>query len=459
MKNKYTIRIAKCILLILVIVGTYHALNYIATNDTAVMTRVTFHDFYEAEKVDGLFLGPSHVYAGLNMVELSELTGKEYYTVSTSSQETIASYYALEDALRHQDLKEVYLEISPSRMAVQDKERTIKLYIVTDYLKNTVQKWINMYEIYGMDGIVNAALKLRRNFDILSKNPIDWKGLDKKDEMYWNYETSVERYGYDYTGKGTWIRDGSIAEKPKLRKKVYGTEIYEYINPSRIGEEEWGYVQKMVDLCREKDVKLTFFVMPYTDFWLEGYTDYTEFMSYMKAYAQENGIDWLDMNLVHDEKLMLDESAFSDLDHLNRKGNSITTRFLAEYINGTAGDCFYETIEEKKEKEPSKAMVYGIDYELLFYDQSGTQVESYDNEGYMKYVFHVIGKPDFEEEIKVFHKYDDINGGEVKSSYYEVFQEGEHTYSIKNDWDDDWGGFTVEVYEKGTENCVYSAEL
>ena len=459
MKNKYIIRIAKCAFLLLVILGTYHVLNYIASDDSKVMTRITFHDFYEAEKMDGIFIGPSHVYAGLNMVELSELTGKEYYTISTSSQETIASYYALEEALEQHDLEEVYFEISPSRMAVQSAERTTKLYIVTDYLKNSVRKWINMCEIYGMDGIINGALRLRRNFDSLSKNPVNWNTLNRKDEMYWNYETSVERYGYDYVGRGTWIREGSIAETPKLHKKTENMELYEYIDSSRIGQEEWEYVEKIVDICRENEVKLTFFVMPFSDYWLEGYTNYTEFMSYMQAYAQENGVTWLDMNLASREKLALDDSAFSDLDHLNRKGNAIVTRFLAEYINGKAGDCFYQNIEEKKAKDPSQSPVYGIEYECLFYDGAGMQVEKFDDTGYAKYIFKVVGKPDFEEEIRVFNSYTEPEGEILKGANFEVTPEGENSYSIKRYMDNYTRGLTVEVYEKGTDNCVYSAKL
>lgn len=459
MKKKYTIRIAKCVLLMLVILGVYNVLNYIVSDDTSVMTRITFHDFYEADNVDGVFLGPSHVYAGLNMVELSELTGKDYYTVSTSSQETIASYYILEEVLEQRDIEEVYYEVSPSRIAPQSAERTTKLYIVTDYLKNTLRKWINMYEIYGMDGIVNGALLVRRNFDILSKEPIDWDAIYKKDQMYWNYETSIERYGNDYIGRGTWIRDGSIADAPKLHKKAQEVETYEYIDSSRIGEEEWKYVEKMVDLCRENDVKLTFLVMPYSDYWLEGYTDYTEFMSYMEAYAQENGVAWMDMNLVSREKLALDESAFNDTDHLNRKGNAIATRFLAEYINGKAGDCFYQNIEEKKAKEPSQSPVYGIEYECLFYDSAGMQVEKFDDAGYAKYIFNIVGNPDFEEEIRVFNSYTEPEGEILKGANFEVTPEGENSYSIKRYMDNYTRGLTVEVYEKGTDNCVYSAKL
>ena len=98
-KKMYLLFGVKAIIFILLIAAIYSGLQYIVVDDTSSMTRITFHEFYQREKdIDTIFLGPSHIFRGIDAEAVSGQTGRQCFDLSTSSQRLSASYYLLKEA-------------------------------------------------------------------------------------------------------------------------------------------------------------------------------------------------------------------------------------------------------------------------------------------------------------------------------------------------------------------------
>ena len=66
----------------------------------------------EANSVDVLFLGTSHVGKGISPMKIYENTGIKSYNLFTSMQGVESSFFLLENALKRQQPKVVFLDVS-----------------------------------------------------------------------------------------------------------------------------------------------------------------------------------------------------------------------------------------------------------------------------------------------------------------------------------------------------------
>ena len=110
---KYVCRAVTFLLLLAVcLYGVNRVLlpKYYVTGDWP--TTSTYLDFYNLEEdtVDVLFLGSSHAAAAFSPVELYETFGIRSYNLGCEQQNVLLSYYWLQEALRFQKPKVVFLD-------------------------------------------------------------------------------------------------------------------------------------------------------------------------------------------------------------------------------------------------------------------------------------------------------------------------------------------------------------
>ena len=97
-------------------------------NDPAE-TWAVFQEFYDiSEKLDksdikALFLGTSHVYNGVNPMEIYKESGIAVYDLSTSAQPIEATRYILEDALERTKPEYIFLDASSLYAKSDDRAR------------------------------------------------------------------------------------------------------------------------------------------------------------------------------------------------------------------------------------------------------------------------------------------------------------------------------------------------
>lgn len=373
MKKIYFYRILKGCFLLGLMLLVYKGLDYIVVDDTEYSTRITFHDFYEMEDVDNLLIGPSHVFRGLDAEQLSNEVGEEFFCLSTSSQKMIGSYYVLKEALEEYDLKKVYLELSPAVMGEVNEPESTSTYIITDYLENFPNKVEYLLDRFSEDELVSAFSPLKRQYNVLeSTDFLPWSNLGIKDENYYAYIPTEENFtGLTYLGRGSW---GKIPDKNGNLFVQNTNTQFDNVSVDNIGGESAEYLEKIVTLCKENDIELSLFVMPFSELYLRKFTNYDEFSSWIENYAEENGINAFDLNLVKGEYLSLAVDDFFDPDHLNNNGNEKATSFLSRYIKNPSKEYFYETIDEKRKMEPLSPQIVTLEYEMQYFTEQGEQI-------------------------------------------------------------------------------------
>ncbi len=340
----------------------YAGFDFFISDDTGAQSRITIHDFYEEDDVDYLFLGPSHSAHMVDAGYLSELTGKNCYNLATTAQYFLNTYYLLEDALEHQKVNNVWVELSFSRF-----KRAIPVdtatYLITDYLPSWKTRAKMILGAYGLDTTkyINSFFRLRRNLDPLALPEPDSlqeivKG--KRKTKYKEYKGSSS-----YLGKGQWRSNVTWG---------YDDSIAFYINTSTSDSFEVGsipdkaieYYRKIIELCKKKNVPLTLFVSPYTETYLSLFKDYEDVEAVAMQIAEEYDVPFLDMNLTKEEYLSLHNDDFYNLDHLKSDAGKKVMEFINMYLNDPTKDYFYSSLDEKY---PDKDKIMAVTYDRRCY--------------------------------------------------------------------------------------------
>ena len=364
--KKYISRAGWLILFFVVLVALYAAFDYVISDDTSSQTRVTFHDYYKAGKIDYLFLGPSHTNHEINAVKLSEDLDKNVFNLSTASQDFIGSYYIIKEAINMNKVEHVFLELSPSRLAIKETDETA-VYIIADYLKSPLIKAQFLMASFDMSGYMNAFLRLRRNID-----PQDLptaKDLNKTYRAKSAQEYSQYAGTEKYMGKGQWAVWRSWADEETrtaaLNLKAAGLNNF---STDSIQEYEVEYLVKIIQLCKDNGIDLDFIIAPYSELYLISFEHYEEVMQTFYDIAEEYDIRIADFNRVKDEYLRFEVADYYNVDHLNAYVSEEIADFIAEYIRNPDGDYFYDSLEEKY---PMNDDIIAVGYNIFFVTEEG----------------------------------------------------------------------------------------
>ena len=335
----------------------YFGLDYIVSDDTASLSRVTIHDFYEQEPIDILFVGTSHTLYTLDSNQLTEDLNQSVFDLSVVGPDFVKMYYLLNEALRTKDIQHVWVEMSISRLGIEGKNET-GTYLITDYIKGLRNKAELIFNKLDEDNYINAVFRLRRNFTTIPK-------LSKiRETVYQKRQDAYTKYlGWEmYRGRGEWERrvlrfDNTIDE-----------DLVDEIGVSNVRDDEWEYLLRIMDLCKEKDVDLTLYAMPYTDTYLAQYEAYETLNSMVRKEADERSIPFLDMNLVRKEYLQFDVDEYKDYEHLNLEPGKKVVRFLEDYMRDPDGDWFYDSLSDRFRD----GKVYGVCFDKTFLSDKGS---------------------------------------------------------------------------------------
>lgn len=358
-KNIYIIRIAKILSFIFLLLLIYTGIDYSVTDDVFSLTRITFHDFYTNEQnIDVVFAGASHILRSVDANQLSQCLDEEFFDLSTSSQSYAGTYTVLKEAVSRYDVKQVYVEASPSIFKlVENDDNTTRTFIISDYLKNPILKTQFLLDVLEEDDYLNGFSTLKRNWDILEDLPNSSEIVGfKRNENYLNY-TVTEDYQITYLGKGCFVTEEDFSENGIWIPA--DSSGFDNVGIDDIDPEKWENFNKIIELCRDNQIELTVFVMPYPDIYLSAFDKYEEFTQYIREFAVQNGCGWFDLNLVKEEYLSLTDSDFMNLDHMNAQGAQKLSDFLVEYLASPSEDYFYSSINDKYKEEKG---FYGLTY-------------------------------------------------------------------------------------------------
>ncbi|MDU1313102.1 MAG: hypothetical protein E6940_03465 [Clostridium septicum] len=243
----------------------------------------------EKNTIDYLVIGDSEAYTSVSPIEIWNKHGFTGYNLGVPGQTMQEVYYSLEKALENQIPKVVLLETNAAYT-------TFGMYVEANRIFENIVK--NNFEIYNYHNRwKDISFINQENDDKKLKKP-DGNILKGS-----NYSIKVNAYV-----KGPYIKETDSVEKIK-KVPMY-------------------YLNKIVELCNEKNIQLILYTSPTPVNWT-----YEKHNS-IEAFAKENKLPLIDLNLKND-KLRIDWSkdTYDTGDHLNFFGAKKVTNYIGDYLS------------------------------------------------------------------------------------------------------------------------------
>ncbi|MCR4718083.1 MAG: hypothetical protein K5768_00445 [Firmicutes bacterium] len=277
--------------------------------------------FYNSPKdeYDVMFFGSSNTYCSFNPLVIWKETGVKSYVFATQQQPLWATYYYMKDAFKRQ---------SPD-IAVVD---VLMLSKNDEYYDDGVNYTFSDNMPFSTDKIKLAyvsAPKGRRLglvFRFL-KYHSRWNELTKEDFEYKKKNMS------DYS-KGFYMLT-SVSDR------AIHTDLENVTEIEPISDKNREYLYKIIELCKEKNVRLMLVKTP-----SNSTEEEKKYYNTAQKIAEENGLDFVDYNMLYNE-IGLDLSKdFFDEHHLNIYGAEKFTKYFVkatEYFdNKTCADSDWQ---------------------------------------------------------------------------------------------------------------------
>jgi hypothetical protein len=329
--------------------------------------RIVWHGFYEQENIDNLYVGSSHVYCDINPYALDEINGENNFNLSVGNMRLNSMYYAIREADRLYDLKnvvvEMYYETLIGDMGMFHSGTTVpNAWDCADYMHFSWNKLAFMWNLSEKEQYMETLFPFTRFraylFDTeFVKNNITGKQTEEYKAYTYHIEDEAgvvefSDKGYGYTSR---VLDGtkrSIPVNTSLSEDVHITEDAEK------------YLRMIVEYCQKEDIRLTLIVSPMYELQLYSTGDYDSYRVQIAGIAEEYGVPFYDFNLAKEEYLDIQyPENFMDTGHLNATGAALFTGFLWQVMENddeANAEIFYSSFQEKKQLEPDA--VWGVCY-------------------------------------------------------------------------------------------------
>lgn len=294
-------------------------------------TTSTYIDFYNMKKgsIDVLFLGSSHCVAAFMPTELYERYGIRSYNLGSEQQNLLLSYYWLREALRFQKPQYVFLDtfmLFPydESAPLNSSEAIMRKSI--DFMKWSEVKVKAIMDICEID----KGQTLSSYFFPTERFHTRWKMLSEDDFQ-------VEAMSQHETLMG--FRPLNFACEDDTYQPFSQDAEVEYAEMIPVMQ---GYLDRIVALCAENDIRLVLTKSPTMYYSQEAYYA-------VSAYAFENHLEYIDFNEENVYRAAgLDFAMDScDTDHVNLSGAIKMSDYIGEWLSGKV-PCDY--VDEQWEK-------------------------------------------------------------------------------------------------------------
>ncbi|SCW68240.1 hypothetical protein SAMN02910456_02572 [Ruminococcaceae bacterium YRB3002] len=302
-------------------------------------------EYYDAkEPHEILILGDCEVFENISPVALYSEYGLSSYIRGSAEQYIWQSYYLLEDTLRYETPKVVVLSVHSLQFDQPRKEE---------------------YNRMTLDGMRWSGTKIEAI-----------KASMLPEEKFVDYVFPILRYHY------RWSELGSddfthFASKDKVSHNGYymrcDVKPYEGFPPAfpladyTLGSNAMGYLNRIIDLCEAKGIKLVLFKAP-----IEYPSWYTQWDEQIQKVADSRGIPYI--NLIGNDDIGLDMSVdtYDAGLHLNLTGAEKLSSYLGNWLISR-----YTLTDFRQDAETSAAWEEKISYYNAMRDRQMSEIEQY----------------------------------------------------------------------------------
>ena len=313
---------------------------------TGIVEGSMIEEYYKDDvQHEVLFVGDCEVYENFSTITLWEKYGISSYIRGSAQQLTWQSYYLLEDALRYETPKVVVFNVLALKYNEPQREAYNRMSI--DGMRWSSSKVNNikasMTEDENFIDYVFPILRYHSRWSELTTD--DFRHLFTKDLVTHNgYYMRVD------------VKPQGEFPEPK--------PLIDYT----LGEKAMGYMQKMVDLCKEKDIELILIKAP-TEFphW------YDEWDAQVVEFARKNDVPYINYIPLQEEiGLDMSTDTYDAGLHLNTQGAEKMADYFGAYLVEN-----YELTDYRDNEKYAKAWQEKVDFYNAMKQQQYDELEQY----------------------------------------------------------------------------------
>lgn len=229
--------------------------------------------------IDVVVLGDSEAYSSISPLEIYQDYGITAYVAASPAQTSYQAYEMLQTVLERQKPKVCVMEVnllfrnySAAAAVIPKLERMLPIFKYHNMWKEIVDP------NYSFDSVISTKQK-----------------------------------GYRYNSSVQASKDTDYMKQTDEKAKISTNNVL--------------YVGRIIDLCRQENIELLFIRTPSTKNW-----------SYSKhngaaEYAEENGIEFIDLNIDNNIEIDWEHDTSDRGDHMNCYGAHKVTAYLGKYLN------------------------------------------------------------------------------------------------------------------------------
>lgn len=307
--NKYLQRSLVIILIILLSLIPINYISYLTRPVDADQCKRNIEAFHSIpdNSVEVMIYGSSHGWRGVNNLEMYDRYGIGSYNYCGNWQNISTEELFFYDSLRTQKPKVVLIETYMVSNTLYDVDMNGEIYYTR------VMPRFDMKKEYLRRAFAGDYKRYFTYLFPFAQFHSEWNRLQPNSFVnFYTKDEFVNTMGY-----GIMPYDGL---------KVYESEIPDpsTFTQIEIDEKAIGVLDEIVATCKENDIKVIFFTIPWQTEYLFG--------DAMKEYVRENDCVYLDFYELADEVGLDGATDFIDLGHLNNSGATKIGAYLGKYL-------------------------------------------------------------------------------------------------------------------------------
>ena len=294
-------------LCILWLSAVYEVLRWKDTHGDYISS-VTELKYTPDNTVDVVFVGSSHVYAGIYPSYMWSDWGISAFNVSISGMDRDSAYYYMKHMFKTQSPKVAVVDMFALSF---DKHEHIgnvyRNYLSLPLSKDTLPQ-LKAYA--AKDESVSANI-----YDYVARWPI----------IHTRYR-ELTRYDFDLDAPNYFAR-GEYLNWESMPTWLYRPDE---ASPKMFLSDQEKWLDDLRSLCAENNCELVFMSLPF-----HSYEDEQQYIDHAVVYADEYEIPIFDFNRMTDELAIDPETDFFDETHVNALGAKKLSRFMADWLDNT----------------------------------------------------------------------------------------------------------------------------
>jgi len=319
--KKGIINAAKMLCFLALLGCVTYQLNYVLQ----MKYNLGIRQFYPLDKntADVMLFGSSHAEYGVNTAYLWDDYGIAAYSMTEGAQNFGTTYYYMVEALKYQKPKVMIVEVTYTvrdwEYAGQDNGNIIGSTIMMRWSKNYLD---NMkYNLEVAERLSETELDSDFKKNLLLKFP-----------FYHTRYTELREMDYEPINVARGRYEGGSYVYAMDRPEAAYCEDYSPNGYDDIYRKE--YLDKMIQLCKENDIQLVFWLSPFAVS-----EDYMKIYNTVGKYVKEQGCDFVNFgSATMQDEIGLDFATdMVDTQHVNYEGCHKLSKYWGQYLTDHCG--------------------------------------------------------------------------------------------------------------------------